>query len=499
MAGQSWRGKKDQVIDELALAFSTGRDVHSRPPVDEVLIPYDLWNTEAHNLMLHKQKIISKSDLRQILNALITIRQAWEIGEFQLDPELEDVHMNIETLITEQVGVRIGGKVHTGRSRNDQVSCDMRMFLRERLLDYATYVEDLSKALLQVSMKHLQTVMPGHTHRRPATVTSVAHWLTGHAQAMIRDLERIRFAYQLINCCPLGAAAAYGTSWPIDRRMTADLLGFDSVQENTMDCISNRWESEAQVAIEIMFHLNHCSTFAQDLITFSTQPFRWVSFPDEFTTGSSIMPQKRNPDFAEILIGKAALVQGMLHTLMGIGRGQLSGYNRESQLGKQTIVELMEEVMPAPLVLTQVVKGMHFYQDRLAQAAEEGHLNAVDFADFLVKEFGLSFRESYGIIARAIGQSKGSTNIPRQVINQELRSLKVKGSLSQKDYKNLCAPSYNMEQRKHTGGPAPSAVKANIKNLKASLQKNSNWLKEQYEKLDAAWKRTKEHRAKILS
>ena len=375
----------------------------------------------------------------------------------------------------------------------------MRMFLRERLLDYSAGVGTLSEALLQVSMKHLQMLMPGHTHRRPATVTTVAHWLAGHAQAMIRDLERIRFAYQLINCCPLGAAAAYGTSWPIDRRMTADLLGFDSVQENSMDCISNRWEHEAQVATEIMFHLNHCSTFAQDLITFSTQPFQWVSFPDEFTTGSSIMPQKRNPDFAEILIGKAALVQGMLQTLMGIGRGQLSGYNRESQLGKQTIVELMEEVVSVPPVLTQVVKGMQFNSERLTLAATEGHLNAVDFADFLVKEFGLSFRESYGVIARVIHQNKDSKNIPRQAINQELKALKVKGALSQKHYKNLCSPHYNMEQRKHLGGPAPSAVRANIKNLRASLKENSVWLSEQQEKLEAAWKRTEALREKILS
>lgn len=485
-SGQTWRGRKDQKTDELALLFSAGRDVLSRPPVDESLIPFDLWNTEAHDIMLWKRRIIGKNDLGQILSALETIRQQWRKGKFHLDPALEDVHMNIEARIIEMIGPRIGGKVHTGRSRNDQVACDMRMYLRQQLLERSEDAMQLILALIEVAGKHLNTVMPGHTHRRPATITTVAHWLASHAQALLRDLERMRFAYALINRCPLGAAAAYGTSWPIDRELTARLLGFDSVQENTLDCISNRWESEAEAASAVVFLLNHCSALAQDLIGFSMQFARWIILPDSFTTGSSIMPQKRNPDFAEITLGKAAAAQGMLQTLLGLGRGLPAGYNRETQIGKQTVVDLFQDAAPVPVVLSRVVREMKFDSERLYDAATQGYLNAVDFADELVRSLGISFREAYGVAARAIGGSQDQGQIQREAINRELAALGIKGSLGAEAYRQLCSPQSNMERRKHLGGPAPAAVRANLKHLKASAGEHREWLEQRRSLLQAA-------------
>lgn len=493
-SGQTWRGRKDQKTDELALLFSAGRDVLGRPPVDESLIPFDLWNTEAHNIMLWRRRIIGKSDLGQILSALETIRRQWNEGKFHIDPALEDVHMNIEARVSETIGPRIGGQVHTGRSRNDQVACDMRMYLREQLLDRSEDAARLALALVDIAAKHLNTVMPGHTHRRPATVTTVAHWLASHAQALLRDLERMRFAYHLVNRCPLGAAAAYGTSWPIDRELTAQLLGFDSVQENTLDCISNRWESEAEAASAVVFLLNHCSALAQDLIGFSMQFARWIALPDAFTTGSSIMPQKRNPDFAEIALGKAAAAQGMLQTLLGLGRGLPAGYNRETQIGKQTVVELFQDSALVPEVLARVVREMKFDSERLYAAATQGYLNAVDFADELVRSFGLSFREAYGVAARAIGGSGDSGRIEREAVNRELAALGVRGRLGAESYRKLCSPQSNMERRKHLGGPAPASVRANLKRLKASLGEHRNWLSQRRSLLAAARTRIEEIR-----
>lgn len=486
MAGQSWRGRKDQPVEEMALLFAAGRDVLSSPPVDQALALYDIWNTEAHNIMLWRQRIINKSDLGDILAVLQEIRLEILSGGFELNPELEDIHMNIEARALELIGWQSGGKIHTGRSRNDQVACDMRMYLRQQLLERSADTAELVEVLISAARKHVEVIMPGFTHRRPATVTSVGHWLAAHAQALVRDLERFRNAYQLINRCPLGAAAAYGTSWNLNRQLTADLLGFDSVEENTLDCISNRWECETQAATVMAFLMNHCSAFAQDLIFFSMYTGGWIRLPDHFTTGSSIMPQKRNPDFAEIILGKAAVVQGALTTLLGIGRGLPAGYNRETQLTKQTIVTLFEEVRLTPLVLARVAAELQVNTKQAAQAATEGFLNAVDFADFLVQRFGLSFREAYGVTARAIGHCREKGHLTLEAINRELKTLGVKGSMGMDQYRKLNSPQWNLQRRKHLGAPAPKAVGANLRRLRSALKSHQEWLKERRSALQAA-------------
>jgi len=486
MGKQSWRGRKDQAVDELALLFAAGRDVQARQPADLALLPYDLWNSEAHTIMLWKRRILAKSDLRKILAALEEIRCEWQEGTFWLDPALEDVHMNIEVRLSERVGKDTGGRMHTGRSRNDQVACDMRMFLREELLKLSADAAQLADELVRLAGKHLDTVMPGLTHRRPATVTSAAHWLAAHAQALLRDLERIGFAYRLINRCPLGAAAAYGTSWALDRSLVAKLLGFDSVEENTLDCITHRWESEAQAAVTVAMLLNHCSSLAQDLIVFSMEPARWVRLPDAFTTGSSIMPQKRNPDFAEIILGRSAAAAGAVQTLLGIGRGLPMGYNRETQVGKQTIIELLEDTRLVPQVLARVMAEVDLDGKRLAAAATEGYLNAVDFADHLVRDFSLPFREAYGVVARAIGRSPARGPLSREALNRELKALGVQGSLSAEQHRALCSPESNLARRKHLGGPAPSAVRGHLRRLREGLEAHLDWLGECRGRLEAA-------------
>ncbi len=498
MAGQSWRGRKDQPVEELALLFAAGRDVLARLPVDLALLPYDLWNSEAHNIMLWKRRIITKADLRKILGALQEIRREWEQGAFQLVPALEDVHMNIEARVTERIGQETGGKMHTGRSRNDQVACDMRMYLREELLKVSVDAAELAVVLIRLAGKHLETVMPGLTHRRPATVTTAGHWLAAHAQALLRDLERMRFAYSLINHCPLGAAAAYGTSWKLDRALSAELLGFDTVQENTLDCITQRWESEAQAASTLVFLLNHCSCLAQDLIAFSMESTRWIRLPDCFTTGSSMMPQKRNPDFAEIILGRAAAAAGTLQTLLGLGRGLSAGYNRETQIGKQAVVDLLGDVRLVPRVLARVMPGVAIDAKRLAAAATEGHLNAVDLADHLVQHFPLSFRQAYGVVARAIGSRPGQGQIARDALNRELKALGVRGSVSAEQHRALCSPAANLARRTHLGGPAPSAVRANLRRLRQALAVHDDWLRQRHSQLEAARGQVDEIRLRLL-
>lgn len=231
-----WGRRLSEKPEELSVLYSSGRDVRPLPMADELLIPFDIWNTTAHNIMLHKQGIISRDEIRAVLLALQRVRELYESGQFKLDPQKEDVHMNIESFITEQCDQDIGRKIHTGRSRNDQVICDMRMFLREKALQITDSLIQLVGTLLDVARQHLDTVMPGFTHYQHATISTFGHLLVSYAQALERDLERFEFAYSIINRNPLGAAAGYGTSWNIDRELTTRLLCFDEVQENSIDC-----------------------------------------------------------------------------------------------------------------------------------------------------------------------------------------------------------------------------------------------------------------------
>lgn len=237
--GPVWQGRLKEAPTERVLRYCSGRDVRSLPMADTVLIPYDIWNNEAHGLMLHQCSVMSRREIGSVLQALRGLAERHDRGEFILDPDREDVHMNVESVLIRECGEETGMKIHTGRSRNDQVACDVRMYLRDRGLVMAEHASDLGCALLDWAADHLQTVMPGFSHTRHAAVTTFAHLLASHAQAIERDVQRLRFGYGIINRCPLGAAAGFGTSWPLDRELTAELLGFDSVQDNSLDCIGS--------------------------------------------------------------------------------------------------------------------------------------------------------------------------------------------------------------------------------------------------------------------
>ena len=493
-----WGHRLEDKPEELSILYCAGRDVKVVPMADEILIPFDIWNTEAHNIMLHSQGIISRDELQVILSALSQVRELHEGGQFELDPQKEDVHMNIESFITEQCDQDIGRKVHTGRSRNDQIVCDMRMYLREKALQIADSLIQLVDTILDVAQEHLETVMPGFTHYQHATISTFAHLLISYAQALERDLDRFRFAHSVINRNPLGAAAGYGTSWRLDRELTTRLLGFDQVQENSIDCISSRWEAEAQLASAICFMMTHLSIISQDFVFMTTSEANMLRLHDSFVLGSSIMPQKRNPGPLEVTRAKAAMAHSTQQALFGIAKASLSGYNRDGQYTKYLIFDLVSECELAPVVLRGVIRTLQVNKDVMRKLATVGFLNAVDVADHITREFGVPFRQAYHVVAEAVKLSDAEGEITLNAINTALDNAGIDKALDAETLDQLNIPERNVELKDHIGGPAPDAVCRAISTIADRIREHRNWFSRAAGKIQTAKTELDKIKAELL-
>lgn len=285
-----WGAAFSQKPSDAMIAFTAGRDVVGIPPADQALLPYDIWVNKAHCVMLGKTGIIPKFDAAKILAGLNELEHN---KTFTLDPSKEDVHTNIESWLTSKLGVDVAGKLHTARSRNDQITTDMKMYLRDQVLLCVDNSIKLTQSLLQLADAHKAVVMPGFTHHQHAMVTTFGHILAGFANMVIRDIDRFQSWFPLHNTSPLGNVVSYGTSFSIDRKMTAELLAFDGPDHNSMDAITNRWESEADLGFAVVSLMNHLSLIAETLILMATPEFGMVKLADQYSTGSSIMPQKK--------------------------------------------------------------------------------------------------------------------------------------------------------------------------------------------------------------
>ncbi|MBZ0254567.1 argininosuccinate lyase, partial [bacterium] len=338
-----WHSESKGGAKDAFVAFSAGRDVVATPEADHALVPYDLWTNRAHALGLHKVGVYSAPQVKKVLASLKRLESEWDKGEWSLNPKLEDVHINIEAYVTEKCGEKIGGRLHSGRSRNDQVANDMKLLVRDAILAFCRELNQLVDALLQCAKTHAATVMPGYTHHRKATLTTWGHWCASYAQGALRDAQRFQDLYRRINVCPLGAAASYGTTWPLDRAYVAELMAFDGVQENTLDSIDSRGEAEAEFVHGVALMLKRLAAASQGLILFSTDEFGYLTLPSDFTTGSSIMPQKRNPDFAEAIKGKASVIFGYAFSLLSINASNFFGYNKDAQWTKYVFLDAVQE------------------------------------------------------------------------------------------------------------------------------------------------------------
>ncbi len=467
---QIWGSRLSVPPDQLNIEFCAGRDVKSLPMADEVLFKYDIWTNLAHSKMLCKTGIISQEELKELSNALLDLFEKHEHGKFMLDPDKEDVHINIEHFITQQKGIEAGKKIHSGRSRNDQVATDMRLYLRDQLIIAAENLLQLIEQILNKAESEKKSIMPGFTHYQPAMITTAGHWMTAWSQALLRDADRITRNIVELNSSPLGAAASFGTSWAIDREYSSSLLGFEKVDENSLDSICSRGEYEAMIASNFSMMMNHLGTISQDIILLSTPYYDMLHIDDRYVTGSSIMPQKRNPDFAEVIRSKAAYCHGTTTSLLGILKGSMSGYNRDIQQSKYLIIDLFRECSSAPLILSDVCKTMTFKHKNMEKQCQMGFMNAADVADWMAQTFDLAFRECYEILSLAVKYSDEAGKLTHDALTRAIKETNVSIEITVEDVNLLNTPSSIINRKKHTGGPAVESVEKMIINQRDHLK-----------------------------
>ena len=453
-----WGGRFTEPTDTTVEAFTASVDF------DQRLYRQDIAGSVAHATMLAEVGVIDRAERDAIVAGLHGIESDIEAGRFEWSSFLEDVHMNIEAALTERIG-EAGKKLHTGRSRNDQVATDLRLYARGEADTIIGALRRLRGVMLDLAEREADTVMPGFTHLQSAQpITFGHHMLAWHAM-LERDTERFADARRRINRMPLGAAALAGTSFPIDRRITAKLLDFDEPCENSVDAVSDRdfvLEFTAAAAI-LMIHLSRMS---EELVLWCSPLFGFVTLPDAFCTGSSIMPQKKNPDVPELVRGKAGRVIGSLMGLLALMKGQPLAYNRDNQEDKEPLFDASDTVRGCLSVFTGMIGGLEADRGVLRAAAGRGHATATDLADYLVRG-GMAFRDAHEAVGRAVRRAVETGRELEELDPEELRALC--GEAVQDDVREVLSLDGSVASRAHPGGTAPIRVREAVGTARARL------------------------------
>jgi argininosuccinate lyase len=481
-----WGGRFEELPSREMVDFLSGRDVKGLPPCDERLIPYDLWGSRAHVLMLCQQGILSNRDGKKIVRGLREIESLYRKGKFKLDPSKEDVHSNIESYLIERFGIDYGGKVHTGRSRNDQIVLDMRLYLRDQVIQFVEGLISLVEVLSQKAEEHRLTIMPGYTHHQHAVATTFGHLLLSFAESLQRDVQRFFHWFDLFNKNPLGAAAGYGTSFNLDRQLTSKLLGFDGPTENVNDPITQRWEPEAEMAFAVAVMMDHLSTMAQTLILLSTREFNMVRLNDRHCTGSSIMPQKRNPCSLEVIKAKTSFAHGIVVSLLSAGKALFMGYNRDTQWTKYWMMDLLEESKPALSVVTDVIRLLQVNKTRMFEQAQEEFADATPLMEWMVRSFDLPLRKAKMVLEKAVKYSEreGKGKVSYRSLKRALREMKVDVPITEQDVKKIQRPESILAQARSIGMVSERRVREHIASLRKEIEISKNRLINQRRKMD---------------
>ena len=423
---------------------------------DQRLALFDIDGSLAHATMLAEQGIISRDDLAAIGRGMAQIREDIASGRFEWKLELEDVHLNIEARLVQLVG-DAGKRLHTGRSRNDQVATDIRLWLRDAIDQIAAQLRALQRALVELAAQHADTVMPGFTHLQVAQPVSFGHHLLAYVEMFGRDGERLRDARARVNRLPLGAAALAGTTFPIDRLRVAQLLGFDGVCQNSLDAVSDRDFAIEFTAAAALLML-HISRLSEELVLWMSPAFGFIDLADRFCTGSSIMPQKKNPDVPELARGKTGRVAGHLTGLLMLMKAQPLAYNKDNQEDKEPLFDTADTVLDTLRIFTDMVGGIRVKPEAMQRAALQGYATATDLADYLVKK-GLPFRDAHEVVARAVRLA-----VDRGVGLEALPVAELQGlcPLIGDDALDVLQLRGSLAARDHLGGTAPNQVRAQV-------------------------------------
>lgn len=454
---KAWSGRFNEPVAELVKRYTASVDF------DQRLAEVDIQGSLAHAHMLGAQNIISADDVRAIETGLNEILQEIRNGEFTWLLDLEDVHLNIEKRLTDKIG-DAGKRLHTGRSRNDQVATDVRLWLRSVTDDVIIGIRQLQRAVLDLAETHFDTVMPGFTHLQVAQPVTFGHHLMAYFEMLQRDAERFADTRKRINRLPLGAAALAGTSYPINREMVAQTLGFDSVCANSLDAVSDRdFAIEFTAAAALL--MTHLSRFSEELILWSSPRFAFIDIADRFCTGSSIMPQKKNPDVPELVRGKTGRVNGHLVALLTLMKGQPLAYNKDNQEDKEPLFDTADTVLVTLQIYADMLRGIKVNKAAMRTAAAEGFATATDLADYLVKK-GLPFRDAHEAVALAV---RHAVEKDCDLADLSLADLQKFSPLVSEDIFAVLTLEGSLASRNHIGGTAPQQVKAAIANARAAL------------------------------
>ncbi|RKP56682.1 argininosuccinate lyase [Pararobbsia silviterrae] len=459
--GEAWSARFSEPMSELVKRYT------SSVFFDKRLAFVDIEGSLAHAGMLAAQKIISADDLAKIEAGMAQIRGEIERGEFEWQLDLEDVHLNIEARLTALIG-DAGKRLHTGRSRNDQVATDIRLWLRGEIDRIGGLLGDLRGALLDLADQHTNTILPGFTHLQVAQPVTFGHHLLAYFEMFSRDAQRMLDVRKRVNQLPLGAAALAGTSYPIDRERVANTLGFDGVCRNSLDAVSDRdFAIEFTAAASLV--MTHVSRLSEELVLWMSPRVGFIDLADRFCTGSSIMPQKKNPDVAELARGKTGRVNGHLVALLTLMKGQPLAYNKDNQEDKEPLFDTVDTVADTLRIFAEMVAGITVKADNMRAAALQGFATATDLADYLVKR-GLAFRDAHEAVAHAVRicETRG-IDLADLSLEQMRADLPAVASLLGDDVFDYLTLEGSVASRDHIGGTAPSRVKAAIAEARASL------------------------------
>jgi argininosuccinate lyase len=456
-AAKSWSGRFSEPVAELVKRYTASVDFDKR------MAEFDIQGSLAHAQMLNKAGVLSAPDFAAIQNGMADILEEIRSGKFEWSVDLEDVHMNIEKRLTDRIG-DAGKRLHTGRSRNDQVATDIRLYLRSAVDGIIELVKELQRSLLDLAEANADTVMPGFTHLQVAQPVTFGHHLLAYVEMLNRDAERFADGRKRINRMPLGSAALAGTSYPIDRAYTAQLLGFDAVCENSLDAVSDR-DFAIEFTAAAALTMTHLSRLSEELILWMSPRFGFIDIADRFCTGSSIMPQKKNPDVPELVRGKVGRVNGHLIALLTLMKSQPLAYNKDNQEDKEPLFDTVDTLVQTLTIYADMMRGITVKPDAMRAAVQQGFATATDLADYLVKR-GLPFRDAHEAVALAVRFAEGQRC---DIGDLSLEQLRQFSPLIEQDVFEVLTLEGSLNARNHIGGTAPAQVRAAIGRARVRL------------------------------